>query len=75
VKFEDFVASISEGDVVTGDGQDYTCLQVSKGMILLRPHGSTIYHGDLTASVRVICLTKNNFETFRSPNGEIQAAC
>ncbi|NJR71056.1 MAG: hypothetical protein HC771_22310 [Synechococcales cyanobacterium CRU_2_2] len=69
MKFEDFVASISEGDVVTADGRDYTCLQVNKGMVLLRPHGSTIYHGDLTASVRVICLTQNNFDSFYSNHG------
>lgn len=74
MKFEDFVASVSEGDVVTGNGRDYTCLQVNKGMVLLRPHGSAIYHGDLTASVQVVCLTKSKFEKFIDPNGEIQTA-
>lgn len=68
------MASISEGDVVTVGGQDYTCLQVSKGLILLRPHGSTIYHGDLTASVRVVCITPNNFNPFYNSHDEIQAA-
>lgn len=69
MNFEAFVASISEGDVVTAEGQDYTCLQVSQGMVLLRPHGSTIYHGDLTASVRVACITANNFNTFYKSHG------
>lgn len=69
MNFENFVASVSEGELITHDGQDYTVLQVNKGLVILRPLGTSIYYGLLSASVRVVCVTKQTFDSFYSNHG------
>lgn len=72
--FKSFVGSLLEGQVISRAGQDFTVLGFSPEQVLLRPHGSPVTASGGWASVRVLCITPNNFSIFYNSHESIQTA-
>lgn len=61
--FEEFQKEVGEGSVLTIGGRLHYVLLSKTAVVVVRPHGSFVYHGNLSASVAALTITSNNFES------------
>ena len=59
--FQQFQSQVSDGIHIIIDGTECVVLQSTSGVVVARPEGTPIYHGDYSAGVQVVCLTSNSY--------------